>query len=546
MIHPVTGRLSHSLRRRRSLLVVGTACLIGYAVLFVILIIARARTIQDHRGEVLALAGLFVALAAGLVLIGYSWLQVSGDKVVLDELHEAEAQLRLFQKQVPADVWTTDTELRLTSVFGVLSRDLEAPALREPGRTLYEIFGPGQTDHPTIAAHLRALRGESTTYERATGDVILEGRVEPLRDERGDIVGCVGVAVDVTWQRAEAQLHRLLAHAVEAATDLISVTDAENRFVYVNETFLRTYGLTRQEVLGQTPAILGAPQAVRNEVLAQSALGGWDGDLVNQRKDGTAIPVSLRTSVIRDAEGKVAGLLGVARDISERRRAEEELRLLARHLDSVREQEHTRMAREIHDEVGQALTALRLDLTWVGRKLPEGSRALREKIDAMVTLADETIEAGRRIVAELRPPILDDLGLGPALEWYTQHFAQRSGLRVELDVEVKEVAVDDQVAVIAYRIVQEALTNVARHAQATHVTVRLGVRDGALALEIADDGKGIRPEAAASARSFGIVGMRERAQSRGGLLEVTGSADRGTSVRVTIPFERRREPREGA
>jgi PAS domain S-box-containing protein len=334
---------------------------------------------------------------------------------------------------------------------------------------------------------------------------------------------------------------------------MISVTDRDNRFLYTNEAFLRTYGFRREEVLGQTPAILGVPDAVQRDVLEQTWKDGWAGTLVNRCRDGSEIPVSLHTSMIRDPEGRVVGLLGVARDISDSRKAQEELhrsqeelRLLARHLDSVREEDHTRMAREIHDQVGQALTALRLDLTWLGRKLPEGSAALRRKVDAMVALTEETIEAGRRIVEELRPPILDDLGLVPALEWYVQHFAHRSGLRVQLDVESKALPMDDQLAVMAYRIVQEALTNVARHAQAKHVTVRLGERDGALTVEISDDGRGIQPEAVASARSFGIVGMRERADARGGALEISGVPGRGTTVRVRIPVERRREPREGA
>lgn len=255
--------------------------------------------------------------------------------------------------------------------------------------------------------------------------------------------------------------------------------------------------------------------------------------------DGRTVWTSVSAAPFPEAN---TGVLLVTTDITERRQAEAALRELARHLDSVREEEHTRIARQIHDELGQALTALRLDLTWVGRKLPKGNTALQRRIDAAVALTDETIAVGQRIVAELRPPILDDLGLVPAVEWYAQHFARRSGLRIEVDVGAHEPVVPDHLAVTAYRIVQEALTNVARHAKATHASVRLGEQDGALTIEIRDDGRGIREDSVRNSHSFGIVGMRERAASYGGALAIVGSPGAGTTVRVTLPHERRKRP----
>jgi two-component system sensor histidine kinase UhpB len=166
----------------------------------------------------------------------------------------------------------------------------------------------------------------------------------------------------------------------------------------------------------------------------------------------------------------------------------------------------------------------------------------RRRVAAAVALTDETITVGQRIVAELRPPILDDLGPVPAVEWYAQPLAKRSGLRIELDVGAEEPVVTDHLAITAYRIVQEALTNVARHAQATHARVRLGEQDGALTIEIRDDGQGIPEEAIRSPHSFGIVGMRERAVSHKGELVITSSPGAGTTVRVTFPLERPEEP----
>jgi signal transduction histidine kinase len=234
------------------------------------------------------------------------------------------------------------------------------------------------------------------------------------------------------------------------------------------------------------------------------------------------------------------------RAVEELRRSREALRALARHLHGAREEEDTRLSREIHDQLGQALTALRLDLSWLGRKLLGADAAVRNKIAAMVALADDTIEAGRRIAADLRPPILDDLGLVAALEWFVAHFAGRAGLRHRLLMRRQELAVDRDLAIVAYRIVQEALTNVARHAQAREVEVRLDQTDGMLLLEIRDDGRGISEEAVRDPASLGLAGMRERALTRGGAVEVGPARGGGTLVRATIPMERRREPRERA
>jgi signal transduction histidine kinase len=236
-------------------------------------------------------------------------------------------------------------------------------------------------------------------------------------------------------------------------------------------------------------------------------------------------------------------VVAIYNEITERKQAEAALRALARHLNSVREEEHTRIARQVHDELGQALTALRLDLTWVGRKLPNGHTALRRRMDAAVALTDEMIAVGHDIVGELRPPILDDLGLVPALEWHAQQVAKRSGVRIQVEGAAGERVVADDLAVSAYRIVQEALANVVRHAHAKHVRVRLGEQDGGLTIEIRDDGQGFPEQAASDPRSFGITGMRERAASHGGALVITGSPGAGTTVRVTFPPERRKEPR---
>jgi PAS domain S-box-containing protein len=224
----------------------------------------------------------------------------------------------------------------------------------------------------------------------------------------------------------------------------------------------------------------------------------------------------------------------------ERRGLEDELRALSGHIESVREQERTGIAREIHDELGQALTALKMDLAWIGRRVGEPGQlsreALLEKIAAMSAMTDDVIDQVRRISAELRPGVLDDLGLVAALEWQAQEFERRTGATCLVRSNLKEDArLSRSVSTALFRIFQEALTNVARHGEASSVEVTLEEADGIVSLEVGDDGKGIPPEAISDPRSLGLLGIRERARRLGGTATVTGAPSRGTVVSVRVP-----------
>jgi len=369
-------------------------------------------------------------------------------------------------------------------------------------------------------------------------------------DAAGQPVCMLASFMDITARKRAAESLReseeRYRSIIEQLNDVYYRTDRDGCITMMSPSAAPLFGFpSTGEMIGRPIESLWKYPSQRAALLAAIDERGLvhDYETTAVRTDGTPFAVAVSSHYVRDASGAPDGVEGIIRDITERKQAEAALRALARHLDSVREEEHTRIARQVHDELGQALTALRLDLTWVGRKIPKGNTALRRRIDAAVALTDETITVGQRIVGELRPPILDDLGLVPAVEWYAQHFARRSGLRIELDVGAEEPVVPDHLAITAYRIVQEALTNVARHAQATHARVRLGEQDGALTIEIRDDGQGFPEEAARDPHSFGIVGMRERAASQGGELVITSSPGAGTTVRVTFPLERRKEPR---
>ena len=250
--------------------------------------------------------------------------------------------------------------------------------------------------------------------------------------------------------------------------------------------------------------------------------------------------LKFKISIFVDLYAKKAAL---TREIAERRRAEEHvrnseenLRALAARLQSVREEEWMRIAREIHDELGQALTGLKMDLTWVAGKLPPEQKALAAKTKSMFDLIDGTIQSVRKIATRLRPEVLDELGLGPAIEWQAREFQKRSGVRCKLSLAPGEAAIDRDRSTAAFRIFQELLTNVARHADATRLDVSMRVEGGVLVLEVEDNGKGIDESAMLSPKSLGILGMRERALPFGGDIEITGVRDRGTRVKVSIPL----------
>jgi signal transduction histidine kinase len=229
-------------------------------------------------------------------------------------------------------------------------------------------------------------------------------------------------------------------------------------------------------------------------------------------------------------------------DRRERQRAEEklrrsldQLRALTTYLQYVREEERTRIAREVHDELGQALTGLKLDLSWLATRLPKASPVLA-KAKTMTAHIDETIQTVRRIATELRPGILDSLGLVAAIEWQANEFQTRSGIPCLVNSTVADTQWNPDFTTVFFRIFQETLTNIMRHAHATRVEVQLREDAGHLVLMVQDNGRGISEDEIAGSRSLGLLGMRERAMLIGGELNLQGRPGRGTTVTLRVPL----------
>jgi signal transduction histidine kinase len=235
----------------------------------------------------------------------------------------------------------------------------------------------------------------------------------------------------------------------------------------------------------------------------------------------------------------------LSREIAERkqieaelRTSEESLRALAVHLQSVREEERTRIAREIHDELGQTLTGLKMDLTSLAKRLPEQQKDLGKKVKSMFQLIDSTIHSVRRISSGLRPQVLDELGLVAAVKWQATEFQKRTGIRCRIDLPADGVQLREEQSTAVFRIFQEVLTNVARHAKATRVGIDFQVSEDRLVLKIEDNGKGMRETDRRRPSRLGLMGMRERAVLFGGDFEIGSEPGKGTLVTLSMPIRR--------
>jgi len=356
--------------------------------------------------------------------------------------------------------------------------------------------------------------------------------------------------LEATLADTEARYGAIL----ESAMDAVITIDEAQRVVLFNDAAEKMFGCSRAQAIGG-PLDRFMParfrEAHRGYVAAFGSAGatnrrmGHNTVLSATRADGSEFPIEASISKAGAANGHLYTV--ILRDITRRKAVEDalrqsqaELRELSAVVLQAREDEKTRIARELHDELGQQLTALKMDLAWARERLPEGAIELAEKLGRMNTTLDATVTSTRRISVDLRPLMLDDLGLAAAAEWLTDDFRARSGITCDLTLEDPDsfVALQPATATGLYRMLQESLTNVTRHSQAGYVHVMLGITDGEANLVVEDDGRGIRDADRTKTRSFGLKGLRERAHYLGGRAEIKPRAEGGTRVSVRVPARR--------
>ena len=319
------------------------------------------------------------------------------------------------------------------------------------------------------------------------------------------------------------------------------------RMTKVNPAIVTQFNASAPEdLLGTTPAQFFAHDLTGAKARWRDFFdrGHLHTETDERRLDGTPMRIEGDYMVVYDETGRIAGHFGIQRDVTDRHRARvnlqasrEQLRALAARLQKVREEERTQIAREIHDELGQALTGLKLDISWMKNRLPRDHEVMAQCL-SIIERIDQTANAVRRIATSLRPSILDQLGLSAALEWQGEEFGARTGIEVVMQQSVydEDAPIPDDLGSSAFRILQESLTNVARHAKATRVTIRFEQTPTLLMLEVADNGVGCASGCLDGTRSLGLVGMRERALACGGEFSISGMPGRGTTVLLRVPL----------
>jgi len=480
--------------------------------------------------------------------------------------------------------------------------DVNPAAAAITGTTVQMLLGKTLADFPKLADKpfpnhwLASLRsGESQNLgEISYGDELIKQavysvRVFPLSSN------LLGVAFeDVTDRKlAERILRdneerlRLLVQGVQKYA--IFQLDPVGHVLSWNSSAERLKGYSLEEIIGKHFSIFYPQEDVMNEkpqnILATAARDGQSEDEGwRVRKDGSRFWANVVVTALRDPKGNLLGFAKLTRDMSERREKEEaltkakellelrneqraavltrvneelrteiaereraetqlrmsrdELRALAGRLQTVREEERTSISREIHDELGQACTAIKMDLALIGRRLTEKQSHLQTKIASAMQLVDSTIATLRRIASELRPRTLDDLGLIAALESQAQEFESRTGIRCNVALPKEPLTLDADRSTAVFRIFQESLTNVARHARATRVEAHFETDNDGLIFRVSDNGIGYDPAKAKAQKSLGFVGMQERALMFNGDVRIEGVPGVGTTMTLTIPLPR--------
>jgi PAS domain S-box-containing protein len=509
----------------------------------------------------------------------YSIYQDLTDRVRAErDVVVAEERFRQLAENIDEVFWlTTPEQTELLYVSPAYERIFGRPRAEVYADPLAFLEAVHPEDRPRVRTSLPSLAqgswAERYRVVRSDGSVRwVRSRAFPIRNRAGDVYRIAGLTEDITEQKgAEDAVHereRLLELFFSQSLDgfffmmldepvqwdetvdkeqVLDYVFDHQRITKVNDAMLRQYGATRAQLIGSTPNDLFAHDLAHGRAVWRRFLdaGRLHVETDERRIDGTPIRIDGDYICLYEEQGagRIVGHFGVQRDVTARHRAQEELRLseeqlreLANRLQAAREDERRRIAIEIHDRLGQALTGIKLDVAWLERRLTPDDDALHQRAQGTLRHIDAAIESVKRIGAELRPAVLDTLGLTAAIEWQADEFTQRTGISCHLELPARPPVVDDARSTALFRVVQEALTNVARHASARRVDIRLEQENGHLVLEVADDGKGLGDGQTTGPRSLGIAGMRERLGMHGGRLRIASRQPCGVVLEARMPL----------
>ncbi|MBI1341741.1 MAG: PAS domain S-box protein [Terrimonas sp.] len=488
----------------------------------------------DHNGDLIKMIG--------------SMSDINEKKKSEEKLIESEAKYRSLVDQAGDAIVLLDKNGKILEV------NKSAAALL--GYSIYEMENMSLIH---ILAEKEMEAGTQDFYLPEKGEVVIERSI--LLKKNGDTIETeintkvlpdgryLFIIRDLSERiRAQKQIEKekeLSDSIINSLPGIFYFFDHTGKFLRWNKRFEDVSGFTGPEIAKMHPLdfFQGPDKSViasRIQIALEKGISDAEANFTN--KNGETIPYFLTGASINN-DG-VMCVLGMGIDITDRKRAEQELnhsfqevRRLSNYLHDVREEERTHIAREIHDELGQQLTVLKMDISWIHKRMVTDDPVVREKLQSLLQLVDTTVKTVRKISSELRPSMLDDLGLIAALEWHSQEFEKRFLIRVQFDADVQDILLPPKISNGIFRIYQESLTNIARHAEATEVKAKISYQDAVFTLTIADNGKGFFKAAIENKKTLGILGMRERVKMLEGDFEITSLKGKGTIVKVAIPLK---------
>jgi len=454
-------------------------------------------------------------------------------------------------------VFVLDKEGRF-SEFYVPSEELYLPSDGFINRKLSEVM-PTNVYKLFSKAFEKNKNGEIDEYEYALNidgkEQWYSAKQSPLFT-KGRFSGVVVIIRNTTKQKqlikqikeSEERYRALVDLGGKVGEAVIMMQDsdkAEGVHTFVSNEWSRITGYSKEELLGMSFFDLlslkdrkASLDRHRKKLNGANIPNHFQMSII--RKDGTLVPIEL-TSAFSTYQGKRVNVAYIS-DITERKQVEKELKVsreklrgLAGYLESVREEERRKIARNIHDELGQTLAGLKIDLSWLAKGLSKEQKSLFQKTKSMAKVIDMTIQTVKKIAVELRPGVLDDLGISAAIEWQVGEFEKLTKIKCDFFSNPKDIVLDQERSIAIFRIFQEILTNIIRHANATKAKIGLEESKGSIILKVSDNGKGINKKQIADPKAFGLIGIRERVRPYKGKISISGGPGEGTTVEVSIP-----------
>ncbi|MFW6100103.1 MAG: PAS domain-containing sensor histidine kinase [Bacteroidota bacterium] len=490
---------------------------------------------------------------------------ISQHKRQIDKLSLLNQQIDAIINNLPIIMFSTDTNGIYKTIMGMGLKRINLKPDNLIGQSAYRLYGDThlETDrfqkYSIRKALNHVLNGNTIGGNLLMNERYINIKMVPEKDRSGEITGILGIGIDITEkEEAKKELdstNQLLEKTLDSLKEVVLVVGADEKRVInlCNKATWDIFGYTPEELKGKSTRILH----LNDEKFEQfgekgqhqiERYGYYHGEYQMIRKDGRIITTEHTITPLDEKKGWQHGVVSVVRDISKRKQYlqqienySQRLKQLNSHLQKIQEEERSRIAREIHDEVGQIFSILNLNLTSLKNDLSENVDTLNKEyiiseLEAMGSMTNKGIDTTRTFISELRPVVIDHMHLNEALKWLSDDFENRTGIKTSLNDQIGELKIQESKKVHLFRILQEAFTNVRRHSGATALEINLEKTDKELKMQIKDNGKGIGKEEKTQTRSFGLLGIQERVYDMDGSLSIEGATGLGTFITIKVPL----------